>query len=242
MNNMAWSTILIGTAFAAVALGIQSTSADPTNDDPIVLGPPVKIESGPAAAAGRLGMAEYYCHWTRYHAAIMILFTDAAIDLNETVNAMRDIAPEGELESMVVEFTESRWEELGAKLGSITLANGLDSGVDWMIFGRSAGIQLLQYVLMENNNWPMFGTRIADQAVSMAQHGHDLRWIEFSRNLGESLGRGTPEQWSQWGRQLALQARALAIEPKIDWNQFASNVATQAKLLSKSMSPVNSGQ
>ena len=240
--NKTWSLIVMATVFTGVALGFQSTSAPSTDDGSITVGPPKKIDPGPAAEAGRLGMAEYFCHWTRFHAAVMIMFTDAAIELSENVEGMRDITSPDELEALVLEFTESNWDEYGRNLGGIALANGLDSRMDWMIFGRSAGAQLFQYVLSGNNNWPAFGRRMADQAMSMARHGHDQRWIEFSRNLGTSLGRGTPEQWTQWGLQLALQARAMSEQPSVDWNEFASDVATQAKWLSKSMKPMGNRQ
>ncbi len=229
----------MATVFAGVALGIQSTSTQFQDDGSISVGPLEQIEPGPAAEAGRLGMAEYFCHWTRFHAAVMIMFTDAAIELGENVKGMREIARPDELESMVLEFTESLWDDYGSKLGGIAIANGLDSSIDWMIFGRSAGAQLLQYVLAENNNWPAFGRRIADQAVSMARDGHNRRWTEFSQKLGASLGRGTSDQWAQWGLQLAMQARAMSDQSNVDWNEFASNVETQAKWLSQSMPPVD---
>lgn len=231
--NKACSIIIIATVFAGVALGIQSASTDA---DSFSVGPPERIEEGPASQAGLLGMAEYYCHWNRFHAAVMIMFTDAAIELGEHVDAMREISPPDELESLVLEFNESNWKEYGKKLGGIGLANGLDSSIDWMIFGQSAGGQLLQYVLAGNNNWPAFGNRIADQAVSLAHRGHDIKWTAFSRSLGESIGRGTPQEWNQWGLQLALQARSMAGLPSVDWNRFAKDVAQQAQWLSRSMS------
>ena len=121
--NKACSIIIIATVLAGVALGIQSASTDA---DSFSVGPPERIEEGPASQAGLLGMAEYYCHWNRFHAAVMIMFTDAAIELGEHVDAMREISPPDELESLVLEFNESNWKEYGKKLGGIGLANGLD--------------------------------------------------------------------------------------------------------------------
>ena len=235
--NRSWSIILMSTVFAGMVLGLQTASSGSTDADGITVGPPDRIDDGPASQAAFLGMAEYYCHWTRFDAAVMIMFTDAAIELGEKVKVMRDIAPEGELESLVLEFTESNWQEYGRKLGGIALANGIDASNDWMIFGRSAGGQLLQYVLSGNNNWPAFGKRMADQAMIRAKQGHDIKWTQFSRKLGESTGRGTNEEWTQWGLQLALQAREMTNQPNVDWNRFARDVAEQATWLSRSMSP-----
>ena len=237
--NKVISTIIIMT-FAGMVLAMQTKSTHSQDQQSISVGPPKAIDPGPGAEAGRLGMAEYYCHWTRFHAAIMILFTDAAISTNSIVEGMREIKEAGVLESTVLEFTESNWDEYGSKLGTIALANGLDSSINWMIFARSAGVQMMDYVISEKNNYPLFGRNIADQAVAMARHGHDRRWMEFGKRMGDRIGRGTPEEWSQWGLQLSLQARSLADQPVVDWNEFASNAYKQAVLVSESMTPSKS--
>ena len=52
---------------------------------------------------------------------------------------------------------------------------------------------MLQYVLAGNNNWPAFGNRIADQAVSLAHRGHDIKWTEFWGKWHKRFGRNRTE-------------------------------------------------
>ncbi|MCH2133976.1 MAG: hypothetical protein MK116_09535 [Phycisphaerales bacterium] len=217
--------ILLGLALSGLALGIHDV---PVED----IGPPVLTEDQIRARiiedVSLLGTAEYYCHWNRFRTGVMMAFTDMAIETSKVAETMRESAPGDEIVDVLREFTEAKWDDLGSRIGQMTLTNGIDDSVNWVQFARSAGGQMIQRILADENNWPYMGTFFADQAVAMAQAGQDQVWSRFGVRAGEAIGRGTEAEWLQWGRQVGLQARALTDEPTVDWTLFGTRVADQA--------------
>ncbi|MDG2424712.1 MAG: hypothetical protein P8M22_12130 [Phycisphaerales bacterium] len=189
---------------------------------------PIDVESRIQKDAAMLGLAEYNCHWTRFHADVMMKFTDISIDLSQTAESLAEGIPDEDIEKMLKEFTDSRWNDLGGEIGLLSVANGLDSSIDWILFTRSAGAQIIQRITAGDNNWPEMGSMIAQQAVAIAKSSHNRVWERFGQRVGKAVERGTLEQWSQWGLQIGMQARAHAQGMKVDWNAFASDVAAQA--------------
>ena len=132
--------------------------------------------------------------------------------------------------------------EVGSEVGLLTVANGLDSTMDWILFTRAAGAQIVQRIVAGDNNWPAMGVMIADQAVHLAKAGHDRVWERFGRRVGHAVERGTMEQWSQWGLQIGMQARFQARGMRVDWNAFAADVASQANWYESKLQPRPAGE
>ena len=232
------SVIMVGLVISGLAFGFQDTPAEEGPQQNLVV-PPRDVKQHILEDVKLLGMAEYHCHWTRFHADVMTKFTDISIELAGTAESFRSTIPDDDTSQLLREFTDAKWEKLGAEIGNLTLANGIDDSMNWLLFARSAGAQVVQRILAGDNNWPQMGTVIADQAVALARIGQDRIWIRFGERVGNAVERGTPEQWSQWGLQIGLQARSRTRDLQVDWEAFAADVAAQAKWFESTLEPRN---
>ena len=226
MHSM--SFVMIGLVVSGLALGFQEPQAQPEPPDQLTV-VPIDRDRGISQDAMMLGMGEYHCHWTRFQSSVMAMFTNASIEFSETAETFLQSVEGDDSHQLLREFTNSRWDELGSELGRIALANGLDDNVDWVDFARTAGWQLTQRIMAGENNWPYLGNMLADQAVKVAQAGQNRVWERFGRAVGSVMNRGTETQWTQWGLQVALQARARSGEPEIDWKAFGAETLEQAQ-------------
>ena len=205
-------------------------------------GPPGPANLGPdaetnlEAVATNLALGEYGAFWMRFRIGTIMLFTDRAIELEQRVNAIvSESEPDEDIASIVREFTADSWAKTGAELGRMTVANGVDSGSDWILFAQSAADQLVQRILQGDNNWPQLGQELSDQAMVVVRDRHDQKWQRFGETVGEAMDCGTPTQWRQWGLQVAAQARARRTAAQVDWVAFGEDVLQQARWLAKSM-------
>ncbi|MAT82235.1 MAG: hypothetical protein CMJ29_11410 [Phycisphaerae bacterium] len=221
--------MFIAVCLAASSLAIGFQQADPGDSELVVILPPADVEGHILNDVTMLGLAEYNCHWTRFHSDVMEKFTGLAIEFSQTAESLEDSLPGDDIQLLLKDFTQSRWSEIGSEVGLISMSNGLDSTIDWMLFSQSAGAQIVQRIAAGDNNWPAMGIMVADQAVAMAKASHDKVWERFGRRVGQAVERGTLEQWSQWGLQVGMQARFQTRGMEIDWNAFAADVATQAR-------------
>ena len=179
--------------------------------------------------ASTLGPAEYYCYWPRFRFGAIMLMTDTCIEMNGQIQKILQSVSGDEAFKIAAEFAGVHADKINAELSRMTLANGLDNSVDWMVFSRSVCSQMIQRIIDGDDNWPHMGQMLADQAVGLVRAGQDRKWSDFGEDVGRSLQSGTTAQWRQWGHQVGLQARALVAEPKVDWEQFGRAVVQQAR-------------
>ncbi|MEE2907390.1 MAG: hypothetical protein VX527_06105 [Planctomycetota bacterium] len=227
--------ITIGLIISGLTVGFQNPGPEESNLQVVL--PPADLEGRIIQDAAMLGLAEYNCHWTRFHADMMMKFTDIAIEFSQTAESLEAGLPGEDMGELLRDFTKSKWDDLGAEVGLLTVANGLDSKINWILFTRSAGLQIVQRIIAGDNNWPEMGKMIADQAVDLAKSGHDQVWERFGKRVGHAVERGTLDEWSQWGLQVGMQARIHARSMKVDWNAFAADIAAQATWFESTLLP-----
>lgn len=225
----------IGLIISGLMIGVQDAGPEESNLQ--VVRPPADVQGRIRQDVAMLGLAEYSCHWTRFHADVMIKFTNIAIEFSQTAESLEAGLPGDDIGQLLRDFTNSRWDDLGSEVGLLAISNGVDSNMNWILFTRSAGAQIIQRIAAGDNNWPEMGTMIADQAVDLAKAGHDQVWQRFGKRVGHAVERGTLEGWSQWGLQVGMQARIHARSLKVDWNAFAADIAAQAKWFEATLQP-----
>ena len=186
--------------------------------------------------ATRLAQGEFAGAWSRFRIGTTMLFTDRAIEMDQQERTLVDNAAPGEaLPAMIRDFTDATWTKVGAELGRMTVANGIDSGSDWTWFAWSARDQLIQRILAGDNNWPRLGEDLSDQAMAVVRSRHDEQWQRFGEEVGQALEIGPAVSWRQWGLQVGVQARSRRGDPRIDWSAFGQEIANQARSLAENL-------